>query len=62
MDRDLCYDVHTHVLPALPAPLTVVSLTLPRIRLDAADTFPVPRTIPPEIRGMIDRYFHRDEA
>ena len=31
-------------------------------RLDAADTFPVPRTIPPEIRGMIDRYFHRDEA
>ena len=34
MDRDLCFDVHTHVLPALPAPLTVVSLTLPRIRLD----------------------------
>lgn len=36
MDRTLCFDGHTHVLPALPGPLTVVSLTLPRIRLDGS--------------------------
>ena len=31
---DLRFDGHTHVLPALPEPLTVVSLTLPRTQLD----------------------------
>ena len=30
----LRFDGHTHVLPALPEPLTAVSLDLPRIRLD----------------------------
>ena len=53
----------------LPSPLSAAAfartqdfLRVFAARLDAASEFPVPRAIPPEIRGMIDRYFHRDEA